>query len=384
MRIAVNTRLLIKDNLDGIGWFTFESMRRIVKAHPEVDFYFLFDRKPDTAFLFADNVTPVVLHPQARHPLLYVLFFDWSLPAALRKIKPDLFVSCDGYMSLRTTIPTLAVIHDLNFEAFPDHLPSLFSKYYRYFFPKFARRAKRLATVSEFSKKDIVERYKVAADKIDVVYNGVNELFQPLDEESVSEVRSKHSAGQPYFLFVGSIHPRKNLFHQLQAFFEFRKRTNLNYKFLVVGSDFYGGSKIRRKVAESPYKEDVIFLGRQNPQELRQLYGAAFALAYVSFFEGFGIPIVEAMRSGVPVITSNTTSMPEVGGEAVLTADPGSVEEIANQMVRLSADQELRKQLIKKGLERSKCFSWDRTAALLWESIKRSIPHENRVNSGSE
>jgi glycosyltransferase involved in cell wall biosynthesis len=384
MRIAINTRLLINGSLDGIGWFTFESVRRIVKTHPEVDFYLIFDREPHADFLFAENVTPVVLFPQARHPVLYVMFFELALPAALKKIKPDLFVSCDGYMSLRTKVPTLNVIHDLNFEEYPKHLPPLLSKYYRYFFPKFARRARRLATVSEFSKKDISKRYGVPEAKIDVVYNGVNEVFKPMGEAFIDEIRSRYSEGKPYFLFVGSIHPRKNLLNQLLAFFEFRKQTNFQFKFLIIGAEFYGGKDLKEKIADSPYVGDAIFLGRQSAEELRFLYASAFALMYVSYFEGFGIPLLEAMRSGVPAITSVTTSMPEVGGEAALYADPDSPIEIAARMKQLAQDEELRANLISAGLKRSEKFSWDKTSEDLWASIQRSIAHEDRVDSRSE
>jgi len=373
MRIAVNTRLLLKDNLDGIGWFTYETMKRIVAAHPEVEFFFLFDRKPHPDFLFADNVKPIVLWPQARHPILYILFFELAVPRALRKIKPDLFVSTDGYMSLRTKVKTLDVIHDLNFEHYPHHLPAVLSRYYRYFFPRFARKASRLATVSNFSKQDIAEQYGVSEDKIDVVYNGVNQSFEPIPDDRIKRIREKFSSGQPYFLFVGSIHPRKNLLNQLQAFFAFRERVDQEFKFLVVGSDFYGGSSIKKKIRDSKYEKDVIFVGRRNPSVLRDLYAASFALTYVSYFEGFGIPIVEAMRSGVPVITGNSSSMPEVGGSAVLTANPDSVDEISKAMERLHSDESLRERGIEEGIERAKRYTWDKSADNLWESILRTI-----------
>lgn len=384
MRIVVNTRLLIKNKLDGIGWFTFETMSRIVQGHPEVDFYFIFDRKPHPDYIFGKNVTPIVLHPQARHPLLYILFFEFSLPKMLSKIKPDLFVSCDGYMSLRSEVPTLNVMHDLNFEEYPEHLPGLLSKYYRFFFPKFAKKAKRLATVSQYSKSDISKRYDVQLSKIDVVYNGVNETFKPLNKAEIDQVKKQYSQGSPYFLFVGSIHPRKNLLNQLRAFYEFRESTDKDFKFLIVGSDFYRAGKVKKAISNSKYFSDVIFLGRQNSKDLKNLFGGAFALTYVSFYEGFGIPLIEAMRSGVPVITSSSSSMPEIGGDAVLICNPGSPHDIAIQMIRLSNDDELRSDLIDKGLEHSKKFSWDKTAEALWASIKKSLGCKNGVDTRSE
>lgn len=375
MKIAVNTRLLLKNNLDGIGWFTYEVMKRITKAHPEVEFYFLFDRKPDPSFIFTDNVKPVVLWPQARHPILYIMFFELAVPTALKKIKPDLFVSPDGYMSLRSEVKTLDVIHDLNFEHYPHHLPRLLSSYYRFFFPRFARKAARILTVSEFSRKDLNKEYGIDEAKIDVVYNGVNEDFTPLTDQRIEEIRAEFTEGKPFFLFVGSIHPRKNLLNQIKAFYAFRERIDEEFKFLVVGSDYYRGGEIKRRIENSRYRDDVVFAGRRNAEELKDLYGAAFALTYVSYFEGFGIPIVEAMRSGVPVITGNASSMPEIGGEAVLTADPDSVDSIANAMARLHGEEELRKRCVEEGLKRSREFNWDRTAEGVWEAILKTMDH---------
>jgi hypothetical protein len=159
LKIAVNTRLLLKNKLEGIGWFTFEAMKRITKAHPGHHFYFLFDRAYDASFIFGENVTPVVIGPQARHPVLHYLWFEYSVPGALKKINPDVFVSPDAYLSLKTKFKTLLVIHDLNFEHYPENMPALVRKYYKYFTPRFARKASRIATVSRFSKQDIVKQY---------------------------------------------------------------------------------------------------------------------------------------------------------------------------------------------------------------------------------
>ena len=125
MKIAVNTRLLLPDKLEGIGWVAFETLKRITRAHPEHEFYFIFDRKWDDMFIFSDNVTPVAVSPQARHPFLYYLWFEWSVPHILKKVKADLFLSPDAYLSLRTEVKSIAVFHDLNFEHYPNDLPFL-------------------------------------------------------------------------------------------------------------------------------------------------------------------------------------------------------------------------------------------------------------------
>jgi glycosyltransferase involved in cell wall biosynthesis len=373
MNIAVNTRLLIKNKLEGIGWFTYESLKRIATQHPEHQFYFIFDRPYNPSFIFSSNITPIVLYPQARHPLLFWFWFGFRLPHLLKKLNPDLFISPDGYLSLRTNIKSLAVFHDLNFEHYPEDLPFAFRLYYRYFFPKFAKKASRIATVSEFSKQDIIKLYGKPADQIDVVYDGANELYKPLSPEVVSATRNKYTSGSPYFIFIGSLHPRKNLVNLFKAFDIFRKGHSEEVKLLIVGARKWWTKEISSAFRDMQFSEDVVFSGRLNGDELAQVLGSSLALTYVSYFEGFGIPIVEAFRCGVPVITSNVTSMPEVAGDAALLIDPFQPDSIASAMKKIAEDIPLRNLMIQKGLARKDEFTWQRTADLLWESIEKAI-----------
>ncbi len=373
MRIAVNTRLLLKGKLEGIGWFTFETLIRMTQNHPEHEFIFIFDRPYDKDFIFAENVTPVVIGPQARHPLLFYIWFDFQIPKVLKKYKADLFLSPDGYLSLRTKVPQLAVIHDINFVHRPDDLPWLIAKYYNYFFPKFARVAKRIATVSFYSKEDIARSFKIDYDKIDVVYDGINQIFEPLLEKEKTRIRKKYTDGAEYFLFVGALHPRKNVSGLLKAFDDFKSETTNNIKLMVVGGEMHKTGDIFETYDNMRFKNDVVFTGRVSTDELHDIFGAALALTFVPFFEGFGIPVVEAMSAGIPVICSNTTSIPEVGGNAVVYADPMKIDQIADAMKKLANDKDLRKELIEKGFEQKNKFSWDETAHLLWLSVKKAL-----------
>lgn len=377
MKIAVNTRLLLQNKLEGIGWFTFETLKRITRLHPDVEFYFLFDRAYDDKFIFGPNVKAVVLFPQARHPFLFVTWFEISVTHALKKIKPDLFLSTDGYLSLSTKFKSLAVIHDLNFEHFPKDLPYLVRFYYKYFFPRFARKASRIATVSNFSKEDIVTQYNIPESKIDVIFNGVNEKFMPVLESEIQAIRNKYSNGKPYFLFVGSLHPRKNLIRLFKAFDIFRNSSTHDIKLFVVGEKKWWTAEMESTFDAMKYKSDVIFSGRLNADDLHKITASALASTYVSYFEGFGIPIIESFRCGVPVITSNVTSMPEVAGDAALLVDPFDDASIAEALLKIAENSELRKTLIDKGFERSKDFSWDITAKQLWESMMKTINNNN-------
>ncbi|MBL7943626.1 MAG: glycosyltransferase, partial [Flavobacteriales bacterium] len=167
MDIAVDTRLLLFGKLDGIGWFTRECFLRITRRHPEHTFHFLFDRPYHPEFVFGENVVPHVLYPQARHPILFKIWYDFSVPRFLKKINPALLVCPGPIASLRTRVPQLVVLHDLNFEHYPNDLRASHSRYLRKYSVQWARQAQRIATVSEFSKSDIVSTYNIQPAKID-------------------------------------------------------------------------------------------------------------------------------------------------------------------------------------------------------------------------
>ncbi len=373
MNIVVNAQVLVKDQLDGIGWFTYETLKRITRNNPRHTFYFIFDRPYHESFLFSENVKPVILYPQSRHPFLWFLRFELLMPFILRKYKADIFLSPDGWMTLNTKVPVVQVIHDLNFEHYPQDLPFWTRKYYKTLFPRYARQAAQIATVSHYSKNDIVQTYDISPDKIDVVFNGCNTDFKPFTSDENIKIREQYSAGAPYFLYVGALIPRKNVTRLFRAFDQFKKQDNNNTKLLVAGHKMWLSNHIDGTFRDMQHKDDIIFVGRKNVDELTKLYSAAIALTYVSYFEGFGIPILEAFNAETAVITSNCTSMPEVADSAALLVDPFSVDSIAEAMVKLNNNSSLRKQLVDKGKERKKLFSWDNTAEQLWKCVEKAI-----------
>lgn len=378
MRIAVNTRLLLSGKLEGIGWFAHETLSRMTAAHTDHEFIFIFDRQFDHKFIYSPNVRAVVLPPPTRHPLLYRLWFDFMLPRKLRALDADAFISPDGFLPLKSKVPSLAVIHDLNFEHHPEDLPKAYSNYYRNYFPRFARHATRIATVSEYSRKDISSTYGIDPSKIDVVYNGVSEKFSPLQAQAKDQARREYAQGDPYFICVGSLHPRKNIARLLLAFDHVLERTSIAHRLVIVGESFWWDERMKQAWAQLKHKERILFTGRLQQDRLCHALGGAEALAFVSYFEGFGIPIAEAMRCGVPVITSDRTSMPEVAGDAALYCDPFSVNDIARALQTLALDDDLRQRLGTAGLHRSEMFTWDKAAKDLWQSFERML---NTVNN---
>ncbi|MCT4559950.1 MAG: glycosyltransferase family 4 protein [Crocinitomicaceae bacterium] len=372
MRIAINTRFLIKDKMEGFGWFTYEVVQRIVKDHPEHEFYFFFDRPYDARFLFAKNVTPIVINPPARHPILFVLWFEVGVKRALKKHKIDLFFSPDGYLSLAAKTPQVGVIHDINFEHFPLDLPKTASQYLRKFFPRFARKAQHLITVSQYTKLDVARTYGIDQGKISVAWNGVSEKFCVQTEEVKQQTRVAFSNGRPYFLFVGSIHPRKNLKRLLQAYTNLFETGRTDLDLVIVGAQMWKSKNEGVALTEN-VMEHVHFTGHVNQDDLVRIVGAAHIFTYVPYFEGFGIPLVEAMRSGVPIIAGKLTSLPEVAGNAAEYVDPFSVDEIKLAMELLENDADRRQALIELGLKRSQDFSWDLTAQKVWKVLEKEL-----------
>lgn len=372
MRIAINTRLLLPNRLDGIGWFTAETTKRIVLAHPEHQFFFLFDRQPSSQFIFADNVTPITLYPQARHPLLWYLFFEISVQLFLKRNRIDLYLSPDGMMPLHPAVPTLTVIHDLNFEHASDNLRKSHQWYMLHYFPRFARNATRIATVSKYSKQDIAQTYSIDPSKIDVVYDGAHNNYRPHNDAEKMATRHRFTDGNPYIIFISTILKRKNLTNLLKAFDQVKQTDTSGLKMVVVGDRVWWQDELSEAYNHMQHKADVLMIGRAEPNDLSALLSAAEMLVYPSFFEGFGIPILEAMYAETPVIASQTTSMPEVGGDAALYIDPHNVDNIAQAILRMK-DKALQQEYITKGrIQRTK-YSWDITADLLWESIQRTI-----------
>jgi len=373
LKIAVNTRLLLTGRMDGIARFADETLRILTAQHPEHQFYFYFDRKYDERFIYNSNVHPVIIFPQARHPFLFLAWFEASLPLHFTPTKPDIFLSLDGFLSLTTNVKSVGVIHDLNFEHFPEDIPFFMRKYYSAMFPRFARKASRIATVSEYSKSDIIETYHVDPLKIDVVYNGAGNIFKPLAAEVQQQTRNKFSHGRQYFFFIGTLHPRKNLVNLFKAFDEFKKNDLRDIKLLLAGARMWWTDEIRLAYEGMEFRDDVIFTGRVTDEELAALMASALALTYVSYFEGFGIPILEAFHCDTPVITSNVTSMPEVAGDSAILTNPFSVSSIADAMTKMASDNDFRQKLIVAGREQSKKFSWQQTAEKLWDCIEKAV-----------
>lgn len=370
MHIAVNARMLTQYKPGGILRYARETLRRITSRHRDHRFTFIVDRPFSERDAYPDNVTILRSYPSF-HPLLWYFWFEYTMPRLLRRMGADLFLSLDGFASLSTPVPTVTVIHDLNFHHYPGDLPALAGWYYRHFFPRYARKAVSIATVSDYSKQDLMALYGLPGEKITVTGNGVEGNFRPLTIEKKKRMQDQLSGGAPYFLSVGAIHPRKNLVRLLQAFDAFKNETRASTKLVLAGPRLGKAGDIFRTWKHLRHRKDVLFPGILSEERLVEVYGGADAFFLISYFEGFGIPVLEAMSCDVPVVAGDRTSLPEICGDAALLVDPYSVETIARAMKDIYFRQDLRARLVERGRVRKMAFSWDRTADLLWDAVER-------------
>lgn len=373
MVIAVNTRFLLPGYLEGYGNFVNECFCRLARYHPEHTFIFIFDRPFDPGFVCSQNIIPVVLSPEARHPLLWWIWFNIRIPAVLKKYKTDVFVSADGFCSLLTAVPQCIVIHDLAFLHYPQFITRSHLLFYKKFTPAFLNKAKAVATVSAFTKADIIKNYKIDGGKIDVVYNGVREAFKPVDFDEREAIKAKYSGGNEYFLCTSSIHPRKNLVNLLKAFSVFKKKQKSKMRLILAGRMAWNNEAFSDLLKTYKYKDEVILAGYLSNEALEEVTAGAYAMIYPSLFEGFGVPMIEAMQSEVPVLTGNVSALPEIAGDAALYFDPSDHNDIALKIMLIYKDEQLRGELVLKGKRQSANYSWDNTASLLWDCITKAI-----------
>ncbi len=372
LRIGVNSRLLLKDKLEGIGYFTLKNLERITRNHPDDEFILFFDRPYDKEFVFAKNVKPVVIPLPTRHPVLWHIYFNILIPIYLKLYKIDVFFSTEGYIPIWGKTPKVCTIHDINFEHDDSFIGNkIYLKYMKYFSPRFAKRAKIVLTVSEYSKQDLIKTYGVEESKIFVVESSANEDFKEYSEEMKILTRQKYTNHSPYFYFVGALHKRKNLTNLFKAFDAFKLKTQSDVKLLIVGNKKWWKGEIEDTYNAMQFKDEVVFTGRLPLEEVNKIAAASIGLVFVSFFEGFGLPPLEAYRAKTAVITSNTSSMPEVAGEGALYANPYDVESICKAMTDLYEQPSLREDLIRKGENQAKKYSWDKTAELVWNAIEQ-------------
>ena len=350
----------------GIGRYTRELVTALARLDTQNP-YILFSAKPSSDFppLPGANFRRVStrlstdwlarLWHRARLPLPIEL---WTGPIRLLH-SPDFTLPPS-----KRGVPTLLTVHDLSFVRTPETATPGLRAYLNAAVPRSVRRADLILADSEATRSDLIKVYQTPPDKIRVLYSGVERRFQPVhDEKTLAALRENYQLGSgPFVLSVGTIQPRKNYERLVEAF---RRLDKPNIKLVIAGGKGWLADPLYRMVDQLGMKERVQFIGFVADDDLPALYSAAHVFAFPSLYEGFGLPALEAMACGTPVLTSNVSSLPEVVGEAALSVDPIDVDAISEGLFKLVEDSGLRKKLIQQGIERAKRFSWDNAAGEL-------------------
>jgi glycosyltransferase involved in cell wall biosynthesis len=262
-------------------------------------------------------------------------------------------------------------LFDLHWLRFPELFSPLRLAYLRRALTWSARKAAAVLTISENSKKDLINLLSVPEEKIAVTYVGLDPLFRKVPEKSeLQELRRRYGLKDRFILSVGQLHKRKNIPGLLQAYRQLAAHSPLNVQLVLAGGDGDGTAEVREAVRQIG-RDRVVFAGCLPDEDLLRFYHAAECLVYPSFYEGFGLPVLEAMACGCPVITSNVSSLPEVAGEAALLIDPHRIETITSALVSLLTNPSLSQNLIQKGFEQSRRFTWEAAARKTLEVFEK-------------
>ena len=340
----------------GVGYYSQELLRALLTLEDPED-YFVFSHRPLSAALVASGEH--VRFSEKRHCPVRAFYFHFLLPGLLRSEKPDLAHYTNFLAPINEAHPYLVTLHDMSLERLRTHHHLGKRHYTRRLVPRTARRARLILTNSDFSKWDIVRFLGIPEDRIRVTPLAASGLFRPIDGAERQAVLDVYGLGDPYFLYVGNIEPRKNLERLLEAFASIRDR---GHRLVIAGNWWFRGRRVIGKTRELGLTDAVRFLGYVPRAHLPALISGATALVYPSLLEGFGLPVLEAMACGRPVITSDNSSLRELAGDAGLLIDPTKPGEIADAMVALSEDADLAASLSRKALRKAGQFSWKQTA----------------------
>jgi glycosyltransferase involved in cell wall biosynthesis len=369
MRIGIEASSMLATHLTGIEYSLTEVVKNLAKVDSRNEYvlHFNFTRAEYQA-RFEARVVPLlserVKAQVCRVPGLVMLaarrHLGWPIDASLGPCALVYYHALD--MRPQWSGARVLTIHDLMPITHPDLFPKIDADYFGRHVPRMAHKADALIAVSQYTKDVIVERLGIAPDKISVVHPGVDRRFRPPPPDSVDELKTRLGLHRPYVVYVGTAEPRKNLPRLVEAVARLRRQGHLELQLVIAGKSAWGSAALRECIDACGMKEHVRLLGYLPEADLPPLYAGAQAASLPSLAEGFGLPLIEAMACGVPIVASNATALPEVYGDAAVGVDPHDIDAMAHALGRVMTDPELRSHLIDRGVRRASAFSWEATA----------------------
>lgn len=384
MKIAIDCSKAVNEKA-GVARYTWEIADNLPKLYPQDRFFYFFnfmrgqnEKIPLIKKLTANakNIRTKIYKIPGRfkerllassYSILNYWLKDFDIYHATE------FLSFDHGLK----IPQVLTVYDLTMIRFPSHRVKDSTRHGE-MLKKACLKAEAILSISQATKDDLIKYFNIDPKKIFVTYLGYNPVFKKIDNiQEIKKILKKYYINYPYILFVGTIEPRKNIANLLKAFDKFKNQDKNNFHLVLIGKKGWNTSEIDETFAKTKYKDKIHFMDFIDDQELVYLYNAASLLCYPSLFEGFGLPVLEAMACGTPVITSNISSLPEVGGDAARYIDPDNIEDISNKITQILTDQIVLKAMSKKSLKQAKKFSWEKCARETYQVYEKVLKDKN-------
>ena len=370
MRIGIEAQRIFRKNKHGMDYVVLQEIRELQKIDTRNEYFVFVAPGDDRCLEDTQNVHILEIGSD-----FYPLWEQVTLLKAANELNLDMLHCTSNTAPIRCKIPLILTLHDIIFLEPRDKANKSFYQnmgwfYRRLVVPRILKKCKRIITVSNFEKNNIMSKLDLPQGKIAMIYNGYNEWFKPLDD--TEQIYKKYIDSSGYFFFLGNTDPKKNTERTLVAYSKYLEKSEVKRRLLMADLDkSFLSSIIERNHIENILPQ-IVMPGYIVNKDLPYIYNNAFAFLYTSLRESFGIPLLEAMACGTPVITSNTSSMPEIGGPEAILINPEDPDEIAEKMLQLEKDEALYQRQKKIGPIRAKCFSWQQTAEHLldlYESI---------------
>ena len=363
MIIGIEAQRIFRENKHGMDYVVLQEIKELQQIDTENEYYVFVKPGEDRCVESTKNVHIIELACPS-----YPLWEQWALPRAAKKYSVEILHCTSNTAPIWCNIPLVLTLHDIIFlEPRDKQNHSLYQNmgwlYRRLDVPRILNKCRRIITVSNFEMENIISKLGIPRERMAMIYNGYNNWFKPI--EDTSHVTKKYIADEGYFFFLGNTDPKKNTERTLVAYSKYLQQSDVKRKLLMADLDSeYLNGIIQRNHIEN-IRDYILMPGYIVNSDLPYIYNGAFAFLYTSLRESFGIPLLEAMACGTPVITSNTSSMPEIAGHNTILVNPESSNEIAEMMLQLESDEDLYRKQKALGLERAKLFSWRRTAEQL-------------------
>ena len=371
MIVAVNTRVL-SGNLSARKQLV-QCFEMIAFNYPEHTFIFIAEKQFTGQNTQSKNIKRIVLPQQSPNQLLWKLWYNYKLPAVLRKCKADVLISADGVCCLRTKLPQCLLLYDLALLNHAEWYPKKYLQFIKTNEPAFLQKAKRVVIFSGALKKEIIQQYKIDENKIAVLYPAADPKYQPIDWEPREHLKEKYTQGKEYFLFCGAIHPASNLTNLLKAFSLIKKRQKTNMQLIIASGDASADTAFVESLKLYKYRNEIKLLVNLDEKSLQTITASAYAFINLSPLHTEMAFLLNAMQCNVPVIAGNFNAAIEILEDAALYANETLPEDIAEKLILLYKDENRRREFIQKAAHHSKKFTLNNLAIRLWQNILATI-----------